>query len=316
MALDQQNSSFAGRGTPGPLVDQSNFSVVRLPGLAIVFDQFTESLAAGVALLCRGAATFEVEAIETATLFETLDECRGLVAGVAHCPDLDARAMAIYDRAFIDTLAHVVFGAKQAVSSVPAEASNRPVTRIERQLVERVSRTAAKALSVGLSGFTEAAFAFERQETIIDNQFLGRRDAPVVSARVRMEAAGANGALLIVIQQPTLLPIRQKLAKDPESEAPAVDPRWAKQLKAGLASALVPVNGVLEEIEMTLGEISNLSVGHVLTLRGGDSGRVKLESGGHNLFWCKLVQTDGRYTLEIEDPIGAEKDPFDAMSAN
>jgi len=316
MTLDEPVRSSTLRKAQDPLVDQSNFSAERLPGLAIVFDQFAEALAEGVAPLCRAGTSFTVEQIESASLFETLGEHQGQLAAVMHCPDLDARSLAIFDRSFIDALAHVTFGAKQAQNSRRTSSADRPITRIETALVDQVSRAAAQALTAGLVGFTEAAFALERQELLADAQILGRRDMMAVAARLRFEAAGVNGALLLLIPQTTLLPIRQKLSKDPTSETPPIDPRWSKQMKAGVTSALIPVNGVLEELEMTLGEISDLAVGHVLNLRGADSGRVKLESGGHNLFWCKLVQADGRYTLHVEDPVEPEKGLLDAMLAN
>jgi flagellar motor switch protein FliM len=68
---------------------------------------------------------------------------------------------------------------------------------------------------------------------------------------------------------------------------------------------------VLEEIPMTLGEIAAMEVGHVLKLHGSGMGRVRLECGEHDLFWCKLSQTEGRYTLEIEEPIVERRDILD-----
>jgi flagellar motor switch protein FliM len=317
MTPDEPVESPALRRAQDPLVDQTNFSVERLPGLAIVFDQFAESLAEALAPLCRAASSLVVEDIESASLFDALSARLGLLAAVLYCPDLDARAVAIFDRPFVDALAHVVFGAREAQAPRRADAPDRPFTRIETQLVERASRATAQALGAGLNGFTEAAFTLERQETIADTQILGRRDMPVIATRLRFEAAGASGMVLVLVPQATLLPMRQRLSKDPAaSETPIVDPRWAKQMKAGVSSALIPVSGILEELEMTLGDVSELAVGHVLNLRGAGSGRVRLESGGHNLFWCKLDQKDGRYKLEIEGPIEPEKDLLDAMLAN
>ena len=315
MTADLSSASSTARRQPDPLVDQSNLSVERLPGLAVVFDQLAESLAQGLAPLCRGEASIEIETIGTTSVFDALSECRGLLAGVLYCPDLDARALAIFDRDFADAFAHVAFGAKQA-QPTRRERPSGPLTRIEIGLVEKASRAAAKALSDGFVGFTEAAFALERQEPIGDVQILGRRDMPAVAARLRFAAAGARGGLRVLIPQQALLSFRIKLQKDPESEAPAVDPRWAKQMKAGVSSALIPITGVLEEFEMTLGEIAQLAVGRVLDLPGDGTGQVRLESGGQNLFWCKLVQGEGRYKLEIEEPIETEQGMLDAALAS
>ena len=316
MTLDLSGQSSTARRPHEPLIDQSNFSAERLPGLAVVFDQFAESLARVLAPFCRSEATLEVEAIETSGLFEKLAECRGLPTGLLHCPDLDARALAIFDRPFIDAFAHVAFGAASAPAARRAERPGRPVTRIETQLIEKAARAAAQALSAGFDGFIEAAFELERQEQVADVQILGRRDMAVVTATLRFSAAGESGGLRLLLPQSTLLPIRLKLSKDPESEAPVIDPRWAKELKAGVSSALIPINGVLEEFEMSLGEITELAVGGVLYLPGDGTGRVRLESGGQNLFWCKVVQGEGRYKLEIEETIEPQDSMLDAALAN
>jgi flagellar motor switch protein FliM len=316
MQPDEQADLSALRRPQDPLIDQSNFSVDRLPGLSVVFEQFAEAFMADIAPFCRDGAQLTVERIQTASLFETLNECQGRLAAVAHCPDLDGRAIVIFDRPFVDALAHVTFGARQAQNSSRPAALDRPITRIETALANKVSDAAARALTSGLVGYAETAFALERLEVVADTQILGRRDSMAVLARLRFEAAGASGALIVLMPQSTILPFRQKLSKDPTAETPPNDPRWSKQMKAGVASAFIPVNGVLEELEMTLGEISELAVGHIISLRGDGAGRVKLESAGHNLFWCKLVQTDGRYSLEVEEPVEPEKGLLDSMLSN
>ena len=316
MTADEQVQSSSLRRTPDPLIDQSNFSVARLPGLAIVAEQFAESLNKGLGQLFSSETSIDVEQIDSASVFETLDACQGRLAAVLRCVDLDARALVIFDRSFIDALAHVTFGAKQKHASIRPSGADRPVTRIENDLVHRASQIAAEALTAGFSGFTEAVFTLERLEVVANAQILGRRDTMAIVSQLQFEAAGENGGLLAVIPQATLLPIRQSLSKDLAVEAPPIDPRWSKQMQAGVSSALIPVNGVLEELEMTLGEISELAVGHVLSLRGDGAGKVRLESGGHNLFWCKLVQTDGRYLLQVEDPVEPEKGLLDTILKN
>jgi flagellar motor switch protein FliM len=315
MSLDASQTTDD-RKAADPLIDRPAFSVDRLPGLTMVFERFGQSFAAAIAPLCRGAASISLENIEAVNVFDTLTQLQGCLAAVVHCAELEARALAIFDRPFIDAFAHSVFGARATPAAARALSADRPITRIETQLVEKVAAFAAEAMTVGFAGFAETPFLLERQEVVADTQILGRRDAPAVVSAFQFEAAGAAGAIVLLIPQSALAPIRQRLAKEPDADAPAIDPRWAKQMKAGVTSALLPVNGVLEELEMSLGDIAELAVGHVLQLRGAGAGRVRLESGGQNLFWCKVAQTDGRYTLEVEEPVEAEKGLLDAMLAS
>ncbi len=82
-------------------------------------------------------------------------------------------------------------------------------------------------------------------------------------------------------------------------------------MQTGVSFAEMTVKGVLEGIPMTLGEVAAIEVGHVLKLHGSGMGRVRLECGEHDLFWCKLNQAEGRYTLEIQEPIIEERDILD-----
>src|ERR1700748_2058962 len=113
MTPEQRGQSPTSRRTPDPLIDQSNFSVGRLPGLAVVAEQFADALNRGLGQLFRSEASVTVERIDSASAFEKLGECQGRLVAVLRCVDLDARALVIFDRAFIDALTHAAFGAKQ-----------------------------------------------------------------------------------------------------------------------------------------------------------------------------------------------------------
>jgi flagellar motor switch protein FliM len=181
-------------------------------------------------------------------------------------------------------------------------------------LVQKISDLTARSLQSAMTGIIDASFKTERQETLVDTTILGRRDAPVLAADILFEALGMRGQMTIVIPQAALAPIRQKLSRDLTGETSAGDPRWTRQMQTGVSFAEIKVKGVLEEIPMTLGEVAAIEVGQVLKLRGSGMGRVRLECGEHDLFWCKLSQNDGRYTLEIEEPIVEERDLLDEIA--
>jgi flagellar motor switch protein FliM len=305
MARDPDSSQ---RKSHDPLLDQSGFAVERLPMLGVIFDDVTTGLVEGLRQLCRAPTAFSVEEIAAANLFEVLTACKGSIAGVLHSPELDTRSLAIVDQSFALSLIQILMGGE---ASEPQLQPERPFTRIEMNLVQKIFEVAAKSLQAAFGGVAEASFKLERHDTLADTAILGRRDAPVVIATIAFRALGAGGKMIIAIPQTALLPIRQKMAREIVSETPAGDPRWARQMQNGVSFAEISVKGVLEELPMTLGEIAGMEVGHVLKLRGTGMGRVRLECGEHDLFWCRLSQVEGRYTLEVEEPIIEERDLLD-----
>jgi flagellar motor switch protein FliM len=308
MTVGQQQASPPQRKSADPLLDQSGFAVERLPMLAIVFEQFVAGMVEGMRPLSRTPTVFSLEGLATGGLFEVLAAAKGSVGSALHSPELDCRSLVIFDSSFVTSLVQILLGGDPADAQ---EQTNRPFTKIEMNFVQKVSEVTARSLQSALAGLIAASFKPERQETLVDQAILGRRDMPIVAASILFQAAGMGGRMTIVIPQAALAPIRQKLAREISTESAAGDPRWTRQMQAGVSFAEMTVKGVLEEIPMTLGEIAAIEVGQVLKLRGSGMGRVRLECGEHDLFWCKLNQVDGRYTLEIEEPIVEEKDILD-----
>lgn len=308
MTATEQNASPQQRKSHDPLLDQSGFAVERLPMLGVIFDQFAGNLIEGLRVLCRAPTMFSVEEIATGSLFEILKASKGSVGAILHSQELDCRSLVIVDQNFVLSFVQILLGGD---ASEPQEQPKRPYTKIELNLVQRISELAARSLHNAFAGIVEASFNLERQEPLVDTSALGRRDAPVVVARILFQALSMGGKMSVVIPQAALLPIRQKLSREPPSESSTGDPRWTRQMQSGVSHAEIPVKGVLEEISMTLGEIAAMEVGHVLKLHGSGMGRVRLECGERDLFWCKLSQIDGRYTLEIEEPIVETGDILD-----
>lgn len=314
MAASEQQPSAAERKSSDPLLDQSGFAVERLPMLPIIFDQLGASLVEGMRLLCRTPTIFSVEGMQAGGLFEVLGASKGSICAVLHSSELDCRSLAIFDQSFVASIVQILLGGDASEAQEP---TNRPYTKIEMNLVQRISDLTARSLQSALSGLVEASFSTERQETLVDTGILGRRDAPVLVANLLFQASGMRGGMAIVIPQTALAPIRQKLARDAGAETSSTgDPRWARQMQTGVSFAEMTIKGILEEIPMTLGEIAEIEVGHILKLRGSGMGRVKLECGEQDLFWCKLNQVDGRYSLEIEEPIIEERDMLDDIILN
>ena len=303
---------------PDLLFDRSSLSIERLPGLAVVFEQFVESLSGRLAALCSSRGSLSLEKIESSTLFSLMAERQNLMTAFLYCSEFDARAFVVFDPEFVGAFAHSVFGGSlhEGKDRTPAASFVRPCTRIELSLLERLSQFSASSMEASLSQLSTAKLTFERLEAISDSHSFGRKDTPVVAAYLRFDSPGESGGLMVVLSNAMLLPIRRQLSQDTTAESSGTDPGWAKQMHAGVRSTLIPLKAVLEELELTLGEIAQFEVGKVLDLRGQGMGRVLLDCGGHELFWCKLGQNDGRYTLEIEEPIAQGKSLVDELIGN
>jgi len=293
--------------------DSAGQAIERLPGLAFAFEQFALNIPAAAGSLLKLETAPTLDAIRPETAFTALGECEGQLAAVLHSGALDAKLMLIFDPKIAESLIATVFG-DESVSV--GERPPRSATTIEFHLVAELARRFAGALEAAFDGFGSLELRLDRLEKLADVYGLGRRDGPTVEARLTLATRLGPLALAVLAQQAALAPLRKQLATEPGAEAGGGDPRWARQLERGVVRARVAVSAVLDELPMSLGDIAALSVGQVLTLHGSGMGRVRLECEGREMFWCKLGQGDGRYSLEIEAAVEPEDNSIESALAN
>ncbi len=318
MAVEERDSATAATWLHSAQPDTPGLSLERMPGLAFALAQFALNVPEAIAPFWKTSLPGTIDETKRTTLFEFMSDCEGRIAAVLHCEQFDTRLLMIFEHGVIDTIIPAIFG-NEAQTNGDAAATgrlNRAPTTIEMSLVAELARRLGAALDRGFAQIATLGLTFERLETLVDVHALGRRDMPAVAARLTIETPAGPAALTLLVPQSLLAPIRKNLSFDPESESAAVDPRWARQLEVGVTKARIAVTAVLDELEMTLGDIADLAVGQVLALHGAGMGRVRLECAGRQMFWCKLGQGEGRYSLEIEDPIDLDGDPVEATSVH
>jgi flagellar motor switch protein FliM len=314
MALDEHDSAAHASWLQGGQSDHSGLSIDRMPGIAFALEQFALSVPDTLAPLCKASTSGEIDELRSTTLFQFLGECHGLTAAVLNCAAFDARMLVIFDEAIADTLVTAIFSGEG--EGAPQSRSRRPRTTIETGLIAELARNLCTALNRGFDRTASLALTYERLETLADVHTLGRRDMPAIAARVTIDTPGGPAPLIALFPQSLLLPIRKDLTFDPGSDAAASDPRWTRDMEARVTKTPVAVTAILDQVEMTLGEIAEFAIGQVLTLNGAGMGRVRLECAGREIFWCKLGEGDGRYSLKIEEAIVQESELAPAASTH
>jgi len=310
---ERESSAASAPWLQGAQPDSAGQAIERLPGLAFAFEQFSLNIPAAAGSLLKLDAAPTVDAIRSENAFTALGECEGLLTAALHSGALDAKLLLIFDARIAESLIATVFGDESVSVS---ERPPRAATTIELHLVAELARRLAGALEAAFDGFGALELRLDRLEKLADVYALGRRDGPAVEARLTLQTMVGPLALVVLTPQAALAPLRKRLAAEPGAETSAGDPRWSRQLEQGVARARVAVSAVLDELPMSLGDIAALSVGQVLTLHGSGMGRVRLECEGREMFWCKLGQGDGRYSLEIEAAVEPEDNSIESALAN
>ncbi len=286
---------------PQRLLEAAGVSVDRMPMLHVVFDKLAVQASEGARLLSTAPAFFAVEKITTERVGDVLDDCEtGFAFGILHAAAWDQRILIGLPHELVLTFVEAMFGGDG--SEAPGN-ERRPLSGIETRLARRLFEMLGAALHVSFASVSETRFVLERLETRPDLAMIAPKNTYAVAARLKIRILGRERKLFVLVPQAALSPLRQDLARDRSSEAAARDPRWTRQMESEIGRTEVIVQGVIEERQYTLEDIVGLTVGAVLPLQATAHSRVVLECNAKALFWCRLGQTDGHYTLRVETPV-------------
>ena len=281
------------------LLEAAGLTLDRLPMLHVIFDRMATSCADGMRTLAASQSYYSLSHCESGRIGDLLGEYEAnAVAAVFQAPEWDSHVIIGFDRDFIFTIVEVLFGAD---GSEPPVDEERPFSNIEMKLSQTLFEMMARHLSTAFSIVTGVSFRFERIETRMDFAVIGRHNNQAVAAKFLLQAINRGGEMFVIIPQSALTPIRQQLSRVPTGEAVARDPKWMRQLQGEVQRAGVRVRAVLEERPLSLSEIAAFRPGQIIDLHATPRTRIKLEANEQPLFWCRLGQSEGRYTLRIED---------------
>jgi flagellar motor switch protein FliM len=294
-------------GAADKLLDNPGLSVDRLPMLAMIFDRLATACAEGMRPYSPAILTCFVNSIATDHVWDALDAYDGSIAAILYSPELDARVLVGLDRRCVFSLMEVLLGGDG--QEQPFD-NDRNFSTLEVRVAQTVFEIAAEALHSAFGSVIATQFRLERVETRMDFTVMGRRNVLAVVAKILIQSMEMGGQMFVVIPQPALTPIRQQLSRDLSSDGSASDPRWRKMMREGVQKTEVKAVAVLDEQELTLGDIASWRVGGLLPLKASAVTKIRLDSKNQPLFWCELGQDQGHYTLKVSDRVDVEEMPL------
>lgn len=291
---------------PQRLLEAAGISVDRMPMLHVVFDKVAVHCCEAVRLLAAAPAFFTVESLTTERIGDVLDVSEtGVVFGIFHAGARDRRILIGLPHELVLAFVEAIFGGD---GSEPLGNQKRQLSGIETRVATRLFEILGKALQASFATVTEMQIEFERLETRIELAMIAPRNSYAIAAKLKMRILGRDRRLFVLVPQAVLNPLRHDLARDRSKEVAVRDPRWVRQMESEIGRTEIVVQGVIEECHFTLEDIVGLTVGTVLPLQATAQSRVTLLGNSEPLFWCRLGQSDGHYTLRVEAPVDPDRD--------
>jgi flagellar motor switch protein FliM len=290
---------------PTNLANQERSLEGRLAGLELVVGRFGRGLRTVLAS-CFG----DVPSVVTATLglvrFDRLAPRLAEPAGLVrfHLSPLRGQGVLTIPSSLVAALLQVSCGgAGRSVTTLPA----RDFSPIELRLIERLATRVLAELRAAWEPIAPVECSLARVETTPLFANVAAPDELVVHAELAVVVAGlAPSTLTLVVPNASLDPIRPRLqtvrAVD-EGGTPALDARWAEELRERLLDVPADVAVDLGRARLTLSRLLELAVGDLVPLDVGRDGPAVVRVAGRPTFHGAPGVQGGNNAVRITEPL-------------
>ena len=281
----------------------------KLPTLPQVFAETAQALSQSLKSSPKSTLEMKVTSANTGRAGDVLTaHAESVVSAAMRCDQWEAMSLVGLDRGFLNALIDMLFGGDGAEPPFRAE---RALTKAEIEISRWLFGLVEQALRTGFGRVAPASFTVEQVDCPPAFECIGRPSATVAAASFELSCIGGTGGMFVALPQSALAFLRNAAPREEVTKTGGADPAWSKSLSHQLGRAGVSMNAVLGTTKLTLGDIAGLRPGQILELDSLAGSPVRLDCKGQPLYWCKLGQRDGNYTLTVDHSVDHEQEFMD-----
>jgi flagellar motor switch protein FliM len=292
---------------------EPSLPIEKMPQLNASLERFCEGAGELLGDICGAGVAGKTDRISTTTTYELLGAYHTYPAALLRSQALEAKGLMIFDAKIAEILLAAIFGVEAGANSGFSEAGAPPRTRtqLESQLVAGLAKIFSTSLQDAFSPVASFDLVFESLSDIVDLTLLGPREMPAIMAQYMIKTRGGEFRLIVVLPQTLTTPLGDMFARGPDPNAARLDPQWTRKMEQGVVRAKLALTAILDQFELSLGDVAGLRVGSTLPLSNLNDGHVRIECAERGVFLCRLGERGDRYALEIEDIIANSPDDDD-----
>jgi flagellar motor switch protein FliM len=295
------------------LFEAPKLALDRAPVLRGVFERVANGCVERMRTLCVPPFTFMLNAITVGSTWDMIEEYEDGICSVNYAPEWDARILIGFDRRCAFSIVEAMFGGD---GTEPPYEGDRSFSAIEVRTMKCIFAAVAECLSQMLTPIDTISLLQERVEPKLDFSSIGISDVPAVMAQFIAQVFDGGGRMFVIVPQAALIPLRRKLERERSPEPPTQDQVWADKLTNEVGRADVQLDAIIEGPWLALDEIAQMRVNTVLRLQSGPDSLLCFECMGENLYRCRLGQSDGDFTVQIEHRVDQQQDLIVGLLSN
>ena len=284
------------------ILDKALSGFEKMPMLEMVFDRLVRSLASTLRNFTSDNVEVTLVSI-TSLRFEDYLSSIPLPAllAVFKAVEWDNFGLLTFDSSQIYSTVDVLLGGRR--SARPVRIEGRPYTTIEQDIVKRMSEIVLNDLGTAFEPISPVTFQFERLETTPRFATITRPNNPTLLVRLRVDMEERGGTIEILIPHTTLEPVRELLLQIFMGEKFGQDAQWEKHFSKEVRQTEVSLDVVLDEKEISLGDVLQFKVGNTILLDRGPDDEVQVKCGEVIVTTGKAGKMGDNIAVSINEPV-------------
>ena len=284
------------------IIDSALVSYERLPMLEVVFDRLVRMMSTSLRNFTSDNVEVSIDNITSIRFGDYLNSIPlPAMLSVFKAEQWDNYGLLTIDSALIYSIVDVLLGGRRGTAAMRIE--GRPYTTIERNLVERLVAVVLSDLSGAFDPLSPVTFRFDRLETNPRFATIGRPANAAVLARLRVDMEDRGGRLEVLLPYATLEPVREILLQGFLGEKFGRDSIWEAHLAGELWHTTVPIQAILDTVEMSLRQVLQWGIGTRIPLNATVESDVRLVCGDLQMFVGKMGRKSGNIAIRVAEKI-------------
>ena len=281
------------------LINSGLVAYERLPMLDIIFDRFVRMMSTSLRNFTSDNIEISTDNMTSIRFGDYLNSIPlPAMLAVFRAEEWDNYGLMTLDSNLIYSVVDALLGGRRGTA--PMRIEGRPYTTIEQTLVERMIALILKDLSAAFEPLSPVTFTLDRLETNPRFASIAQATNAALLVKMRADMEERGGRLEMILPYATIEPVRELLLQRFMGEKFGRDSIWENHLANELWHTEVPVDAVLDEQTMSLGEVMGLEVGQTLLLNTAPDADVHLRCSGIAMMTGKMGRVGKYVAVKIE----------------
>ncbi len=299
LGFDGEDDDVGTKSGIQALISSGLVAYERLPMLDIIFDRYVRMMS--TSLRNFTSDNFEVS-IDNMTSIRFGDYLNSIplpaMLAVFYVEEWDNYGLITIDSNLIYSIVDALLGGRRGTA--PMRIEGRPYTTIEHTLVEEMLTVILKDLCGAFEPLSPVKFKLDRLETNPRFATIAQPSNAALLIKMRADMEDRGGRMELVLPYATIEPIRELLLQRYMGEKFGRDSIWESHLMKELCQTDVPLEVILDEQTMTLGEVFGLEVGQTLMLNAQPDGEVDIRCSGVPMMTGRVGKLGRHVAIKIE----------------